>query len=273
MQFSDGGDLIMDLNTNAMRQRGFTLVEIAIVLVVIGLLLGGILKGQELINNAKVRAITDRQNSLKVAWFSFIDRYASLPGDYALAHTYIAQARNGNGDGLLSIEESVLAFQHMAASGYLRCPHCTGDVASAKPNATNSLTNHYGGVMSIWSDGWHYQVRGGTGSAGNATQDGLTGSPVPPRLQVHSGPRIPSSIVAEVDRKVDDGNSNTGDMFFSKYDPTGNTQVPPVAECTSFATAGGGFSDGNFSGTAIAVWRHAQATPPVWQNCGAGVFI
>ncbi|MBE8158261.1 MAG: prepilin-type N-terminal cleavage/methylation domain-containing protein, partial [Betaproteobacteria bacterium] len=62
--------------------RGVTLVEIAIVLVIIGLLLGGILKGQELINNAKVRAIADRQNSMKVAWFSFIDRFQALPGDY-----------------------------------------------------------------------------------------------------------------------------------------------------------------------------------------------
>ncbi len=104
--------------------------------------MGGILKGQELINNAKVRAIADRQSSLKVAWFSCIDRYASLPGDYARAFFHIPQARNGNGDWLLSIEESVQAFQHMAASGYLRRPHCTGDASTAKPNATSSLTNH-----------------------------------------------------------------------------------------------------------------------------------
>ena len=69
------------MQTKNTKQGGFTLVEIAIVLVIIGLLLGGILKGQELINNAKVRSVADRQNSLKAAWFGFIDRYNFIPGD------------------------------------------------------------------------------------------------------------------------------------------------------------------------------------------------
>ena len=69
------------MQTKNTKQGGFTLVEIAIVLVIIGLLLGGILKGQELINNAKVRSVADRQNSLKAAWFGFVDRYNFIPGD------------------------------------------------------------------------------------------------------------------------------------------------------------------------------------------------
>ncbi len=269
----------MNKNSNTKPQRGFTLVEIAIVLVIIGLLLGGILKGQELINNAKVRAIADRQNSLKVAWFSFIDRYAALPGDYGQASTYIPQAENGNGDGLLTTAESVQAFQQLASSGYLRCSQCTGDTdTDVKPSGLNSLTNNYGGVMSIWNDGHHYHVRGSQAlTPANGTADAITGPPpLPPRLQVHTGPRIPSNIISEVDRKIDDGNANTGDMFFNKYDPTSaNTQVPQVGDCTSVPAAGTatGFTAGIFNTESIAVWRHAQATPPVWQNCGAGVFI
>ena len=105
--------------------RGVTLVEIAIVLVIIGLLLGGILKGQELINNAKVRSIADRQNSLKVAWFAFIDRFQALPGDYVYAAQYIPGATNGEGNGLITQKESPVVFQHLTGSGYLRCPQCT----------------------------------------------------------------------------------------------------------------------------------------------------
>ncbi|MDP3686236.1 MAG: prepilin-type N-terminal cleavage/methylation domain-containing protein, partial [Sulfurimicrobium sp.] len=57
------------------QQQGFTLIEIAIVLVIIGLLLGGVLKGQELINNARVRNIINQQDGIKAAYFGFQDRY------------------------------------------------------------------------------------------------------------------------------------------------------------------------------------------------------
>lgn len=248
------------MKQQANKDRGFTLVEIAIVLVIIGLLLGGILKGQELINNAKVRAIADRQNSLKVAWFSFIDRFASIPGDHIQASTYITGAANGNGDGFLLESDAPLAFQHLAAAGYLRCGHCTETAtASVKPSAANSLINNYGGVMSIWHDSTHFAIPSG----GNPTA----------RLQVHTGPRIPSNILAEVDRKIDDGVPNTGDLRFNKYDPTGTTEAP-VADCTK--SDAGGANAGLLNTTATAgahFWRPAGAQPPVYQNCGASVFI
>ncbi|MEO6023238.1 MAG: prepilin-type N-terminal cleavage/methylation domain-containing protein, partial [Burkholderiales bacterium] len=71
------------------QQAGFTLVEIAIVLVIIGLLLGGILKGQELVQNARVRNLADQQNAVAAAYYAFQDRYRALPGDYAAAMTNI----------------------------------------------------------------------------------------------------------------------------------------------------------------------------------------
>ena len=67
------------------QQKGFTLVEIAIVLVIIGLLLGGILKGQELINSARVRNLADSTSGIQAAYFGFIDRYRRVPGDWAQA--------------------------------------------------------------------------------------------------------------------------------------------------------------------------------------------
>ena len=71
------------MNMHQMRtQKGFTLIEIAIVLVIIGLLLGGVLKGQELINTARVRALNNTVDGITAAWFSFQDRYRAFPGDY-----------------------------------------------------------------------------------------------------------------------------------------------------------------------------------------------
>ena len=67
------------------KEHGFTLVEIAIVLVIVGLILGGVLKGQEMIANAKVRNMIDQATSIQTAVFAFQDRYRALPGDYTRA--------------------------------------------------------------------------------------------------------------------------------------------------------------------------------------------
>lgn len=63
------------------KQKGFTLVEIAIVLVIIGLLLGGVLKGQELINNAKVKSVTGDFESVSAAYYAYKDRTGNTAGD------------------------------------------------------------------------------------------------------------------------------------------------------------------------------------------------
>ena len=105
------------------RQHGFTLVEIAIVLVIIGLLLGGILKGQELINSARVRNIADTNSGIQAAYFGFIDRYRAVPGDMnaAKATTAIGQTidNGGNANGRLDKEgesdftEAAALWEHL----------------------------------------------------------------------------------------------------------------------------------------------------------------
>src|SRR6266581_3105005 len=62
-------------------QKGFTLVEIAIVLVIIGLLLGGILKGQEMITQAKIKNVMSDFSGISAAYHGYQDRYRSIPGD------------------------------------------------------------------------------------------------------------------------------------------------------------------------------------------------
>jgi prepilin-type N-terminal cleavage/methylation domain-containing protein len=69
------------MNQLKKQQSGFTLVEIAIVLVIIGLLLGGVLKGQELINSAKVKNMVGDFRSVSSLVYAYQDRFKSFPGD------------------------------------------------------------------------------------------------------------------------------------------------------------------------------------------------
>ena len=116
---------------NRSQNQGFTLIEIAIVLVIIGLLLGGVLKGQELITSARVRNLISQQDGIKAAFFGFQDRFRAFPGDYTAATTNIAGmstaacgAGNGNGNGQIEATgansfETVLAWEHLSKSGFI----------------------------------------------------------------------------------------------------------------------------------------------------------
>ena len=108
------------------QQSGFTLVEIAIVLVIIGLLLGGILKGQELINSAKVKNLANDFRTIPTYIYGYQDKFKSLPGDDAAASTHITGATvattggtvgngviEGNWNSATTTDESYLFWQHV----------------------------------------------------------------------------------------------------------------------------------------------------------------
>lgn len=81
------------------QQTGFTLIELAIVLVIIGLLLGGVLKGQELINSAKVKNMAADFRNIPVYLYSYQDKFKALPGDDLAAVVHVASTTSGDGDG------------------------------------------------------------------------------------------------------------------------------------------------------------------------------
>ena len=75
-------------------QSGFTLIEIAIVLVIIGLLLGGVLKGQELINSAKVKNLATDFRNIPVFIYGYQDKFRAVPGDDQNAATHVTGAQS-----------------------------------------------------------------------------------------------------------------------------------------------------------------------------------
>ena len=229
--------------------QGFTLIEIAIVLVIIGLLLGGVLKGQELITGARVRNLISQQDGIKAAFFGFQDRYRGLPGDYASASTNIncgttTTCSNGNGNGRIEqgatpvaasvVNEQTLVWNHLTQAGFLNGSYTFTDTVAADANTPK---NPYSSFLEL-----QYDAAYGTGT-------------VPSKHNLKTGAQVPVEIIAEVDRKIDDGLPYNGAFQFSIYAPSGGA--------APLATGGG------------AACINATPTPNVWAisggstNCGA----
>ena len=188
------------------KQRGFTLIEIAIVLVIIGLLLGGVLKGQELINAARVRNIVSQLDGVKIAYLGFQDRYRSYPGDIptATAATQIPGAGSVGcaaagtcGNGRIDPNENLLVWYHLSRAGFISGSYTgTTDAGAVFQAATaaDSPTNPYGGYLVVAND----------------TDYGEVNAVANPVLNVKTGGIMPVAVIAEIDRKVDDGLPGTG---------------------------------------------------------------
>lgn len=180
------------------QETGFTLIEIAIVLLIISLLLGGIIKGQEMINSARVRSIANDLAGIEAAWISFQDRYRSLPGDFDKAATHIdADATDGDANARVdSPEEAGAVWQHLAASGFIS-GNFSGEAAGALDDISCSAevcpSNPFNGFYKISSE------FSGIADAGGGHL-------------LSTGGNIPVAVIYELDLKIDDGVAATGRM-------------------------------------------------------------
>lgn len=195
-------------------QSGFTLVEIAVVLVIIGLLLGGVLKGQELIASARVRNLADQQAGIQAAYYGFNDRYRAVPGDMtaadatsAIGQTVYLGAAASDGQLVAPDDSSPWSelngvWEQMSKSGFIKgsYPGQTAggvDPSSAPPNADHAPVNVFNGVLILARDNG-YQIESG------ASQ--------PSRLVLYMGRNVPVDIARELDVKLDDGRPLTGTL-------------------------------------------------------------
>jgi len=102
--------------------EGFTLVELSVVITIIGLIIGGIMTGRELVKNSESRAIIAQMTDLKAAIRQFETLYNGLPGDLANASSFWSGATNGNGNKAIEGEpsdEAFMAFDHLSRAGII----------------------------------------------------------------------------------------------------------------------------------------------------------
>lgn len=104
---------MIKFNNRTKSEAGFTLVELAIVMIIIGLLIAGVLKGQQLIGNARVTSTVAQLKAIDAATSTFKDMYQGMPGDLATPATRLpnctsdCSAAAGNGDGKLGTDFTV----------------------------------------------------------------------------------------------------------------------------------------------------------------------
>jgi prepilin-type N-terminal cleavage/methylation domain-containing protein len=201
-------------------QKGFTLVELSIVLVIIGLIVASVLTGQDLVAAATVRSLVQQKDTYDTAVFSFRAKYNALPGDGA---TPSLAACSGNGDGKLALGSvAVIAAttgtggaaantgdsacfwkilgQGPGTAGYLPGTFSgaiavQGSTANAAIQPTSKLGNMWGAYFSEATFASNAYVLGANYTAGLI--QGTTAS-------------VDNNTAVNMDTKVDDGKSNTG---------------------------------------------------------------
>ncbi len=210
------------------KQSGFTLIELAIVLVIIGLLLGGVLKGQELITQAKIKNVIADFNGITAAYYGYQDRYKAIPGDDVNANgRWGAAAVSGNGNGSLAgnwndniaapvaANETSLFWQHLRLSGFV------GGAGGSNPN--NAVAGMVG--VQLGNDAMQSQV--GAGAVGS----GFTGL-------VLCSSNLPDKIAVAVDTTLDDGSPLTGSVRAIRQGVGGVAASNPALPAAGPADAG-----------------------------------
>ena len=188
-------------------QKGFTLVEIAIVLVIIGLLLGGILKGQEMITQAKIKNVIADMSGVSAAMYGYQDRYKALPGDDKNANGRWGTTPSGNGDGVITgvytvdvtavtgatagvANEAGFFWHHLRLAGFIS--------GTGKEQPFNAVS----GKMGV-------QTGDGTAAAAGVLSDNAATPTLFTSLMLCSA-NLPDKIAISVDSQTDDGIGNTG---------------------------------------------------------------
>jgi prepilin-type N-terminal cleavage/methylation domain-containing protein len=213
-------------------QKGFTLVELAIVMTIIGLLIGGVLKGQQLLENARMTATIAQIKGFEAASTSFRDAYGALPGDLSAATDRLPNCGTavdcttdlGTGeetdDGVIGARDwefdvaagaNVQFFGHMFKADLIS--GVTDAAAEGLPDQGLNRSVPEARIGGGWILGYvlndTIDIPGGTGTNAPISGHVLSIVDLPTNAALDTD-NIRPDRAAQIDRKIDDGRIDTG---------------------------------------------------------------
>lgn len=251
------------------RAQAFSLVELSIVLVILGLLVGGILAGQSLIRAAELRAVGAEYTRFRTAVAAYQDKYFSYPGDMANATSFWGTATNcpgteaqpsstpatcnGNSDGVLSettpgSNEIFRFWQHLANAGLVEGIYTGVRVSSAANSSAIAGLNVP--ASKIANSGWT-AIDYGTATISDITRPYSTSTPYSPSWvfegyyghvlifganktnDLTNNPILMPVEAWNIDTKLDDGRSGLGKIRALEF----QTSCSDVGSSTTVALA------------------------------------
>ncbi len=167
------------------RLKAFSLIELGIVLLIVGIIMGAVFKGQDLLQSAKINSVLDDIRRYKNAVLMYQHTYGEWPGDDPKASVHFANAKNGDGDGIISGNDEPLVWNHLAFAESLSHGNAPASKLGGKYRVTSDPSNDLHGTYLMLGQG-----------------DGAKGGLFTPKQAQH------------LKKKADDGKANEGMIRF-----------------------------------------------------------
>jgi prepilin-type N-terminal cleavage/methylation domain-containing protein len=273
----------MGANCAYNRRDGFTLIEMAVVLVIIGLIVGGILVGQNLIAAAAVRAQITQVEKFNSAANTFFGKYGSLPGDIPdpAASSFGFQARGscpgqGNGDGLIegwgtgstcinngAIQnggETVVFWVDLSTAGLIEggfnTARATVPIGPLTATSTPNVAQFFPAAK-IGRGNYIYVYEGGLTSVNGLNYYGLSAI-TEVNQWITSTPALTVAEAYAIDTKIDDGLPETG-LVTAQYNNVGRGPGWSSGEPDSGGGGHGSPITAAQAGSASTCWDNSSA--------------